>query len=291
MNRARVNAASLALSALLILSSCGQSSESEQQIKLEWYCSYFGKSLHPDQQLVLFAPDKEVESMVAGVMKHTGLKPNFTLFAYPGSSNALAGMDKQNRLIFYDPIFMRDVVFKTRSDWTEVSIIAHEIGHHLLGHTLDNVGSRPDRELEADHYSGFTLQKMGATLDQATAAMRLLGSDQPSQTHPVRSQRLREIQAGWHEAAQLERRPAYTAKCLFNGNPNPYYVASNDHIIGVNQFGQAVIVGRKIPPTYPGFAWMFQISTTGAYGVDSNGIIWDVYPNGAPFRVGYVTTP
>jgi hypothetical protein len=77
------------------------------------------------------------------------------------------------------------------------------VGHHLQGHTLQAGGSRPPTELEADRYSGYVLFRMGATLDQSQAAMRALGSDTGSATHPDRSSRLAAITNGWVAACEL----------------------------------------------------------------------------------------
>ena len=81
-----------------------------------------------------------------------------------------------------------------------MSILAHEIGHHLSGHTITKKGSNPNDELEADKYSGFVLYKLGASLSDATYAIRELGSENGSSTHPPKSERIRAISQGWNEA-------------------------------------------------------------------------------------------
>ena len=78
--------------------------------------------------------------------------------------------------------------------------------------------------------------------NQATAAMRLIASNQPSKT------RLLAIQAGWRQAVELQRKRAYMAKCLFSGDPNPYYGRLQSLHRWRKPWGQAVIVGRD-PPT------------------------------------------
>ena len=76
------------------------------------------------------------------------------------------------RVIAYNRQFMQDVARTTGdSDWSGTSILAHEIGHHLSGHTLLPGGSKPPIELEADKFSGFVLFKMGATLPEAEKAI------------------------------------------------------------------------------------------------------------------------
>lgn len=87
----------------------------------------------------------------------------------------------------------------SNNSWSSISILAHEIGHHLQGHTLSNSGSRPPIELEADKFSGFVLAKMGASLEDAQSAILHLVSDNASHSHPGRSARLDAIAFGFKE--------------------------------------------------------------------------------------------
>ncbi|MEP6847047.1 MAG: hypothetical protein ABI861_13635, partial [Panacibacter sp.] len=82
---------------------------------------------------------------------------------------------------------------------------AHEIGHHLSGHTLLQGGSRPDLELEADRFSGYILYKMGATLDDAQIAIKIFSSDNSSSTHPAKKSRLVAITNGWLAAKEQDK--------------------------------------------------------------------------------------
>lgn len=90
--------------------------------------------------------------------------------------------------------------------------MAHEIGHHLQGHTLVPGGSRPPSELEADDFSGFTLYQMGAELEDAQKAMATFGDPNGSATHPPRDQRLVAIEKGWDRAKKLHPRSGGVAK-------------------------------------------------------------------------------
>ena len=80
--------------------------------------------------------------------------------------------------------------------------MAHEIAHHLSGHTITPGGSRPEIELEADKFSGFVLQKMGAPLIAATQMIMTVGSDHASPTHPAKQQRADAIREGWMESCR-----------------------------------------------------------------------------------------
>src|SRR6185312_2225684 len=81
-----------------------------------------------------------------------------------------------------------------------IFILAHEIGHHLDGHTEAGLKSCPAIELEADQFAGFVLGKMGATLQQSQLAMYYISTIASSKTHPGRYDRLAAIEKGWNKA-------------------------------------------------------------------------------------------
>ena len=131
-----------------------------------------------------------------------GLKPRFELRATNEVQNAAAVVYGGQRYLLYNPQFVAAVNRAGRTDWAGISILAHEMGHHLNGHTLRGGGSNPADELEADEFSGFVLRKMGASLAQAQAGMAVVSGDEDSPTHPGRRVRLAAIGQGWQRASQ-----------------------------------------------------------------------------------------
>jgi hypothetical protein len=160
-------------------------------------CSYFGETISDD--LYEFKSSKEANGVISQIMSVMGLKPRFEIKA-ANVPNAAAVIYDNKRYILYSQNFISNLDHATRTDWGAISILAHEIGHHLNGHTLEHGGSRPSHELEADEFSGFILRKMGATLTEAQAAMRILADDEGSYTHPPKSARLEAIAVGWKSA-------------------------------------------------------------------------------------------
>lgn len=140
-----------------------------------------------------------------------GLKPRFELLATTQVQNAAAVVYGGKRYLLYNPQFVGAVNRAGRTDWAGISILAHEMGHHLNGHTLRAGGSNPADELEADEFSGFVLRKMGAGLAEAQAAMAVVSDDEASPTHPGRSTRLASIGEGWQRANQQIVASARTA--------------------------------------------------------------------------------
>ncbi|MCA8829883.1 M48 family metalloprotease [Hymenobacter pini] len=131
-----------------------------------------------------------------------GLKPRFQLRATSQVQNAAAVVYGGQRYLLYNPQFVAAVNRAGRTDWAGISILAHEMGHHLNGHTLRPGGSNPADELEADEFSGFVLRKMGASLADAQAGMAVVSDDEASPTHPGRRTRLTAISDGWLRANQ-----------------------------------------------------------------------------------------
>ncbi|ALW86968.1 hypothetical protein AUC43_18920 [Hymenobacter sedentarius] len=129
-----------------------------------------------------------------------GLKARFELRATRDIDNAAAVVYDGKRYLLYNPDFLSAVNRAGHTDWAGISILAHEMGHHLNGHTLRPGGSQPADELEADEFSGFVLRKLGASLAQAQAAMATVSDDEGSATHPGRAPRLTAISQGWQRA-------------------------------------------------------------------------------------------
>lgn len=141
-----------------------------------------------------------VPQMVYDITQISGLRPNFHVGAgQVGNAAAALGRGPQGliRVIVYNPTWMQEVLRQTRTDWASYSIIAHEVGHHLQGHTLLAGGSHPTIELQADEFSGFVVARLGGTLAQAQLAMQSFGSVNGSATHPPRQMRLLAIAEGW----------------------------------------------------------------------------------------------
>ncbi|MEM9024266.1 MAG: M48 family metalloprotease, partial [Bacteroidota bacterium] len=92
-----------------------------------------GTAQQPDPNYL--EPDKEAKVAVSRIVQYTGLAPNF-IIVEGDVSTALAYIKDNKRYIAYNPAFIRKLRTKTRTDWGAVSVLAHEIGHHLSGHTL-----------------------------------------------------------------------------------------------------------------------------------------------------------
>lgn len=208
-------------------------------------CSYYGEAITGD--ITAYEAGTSAQNVVKDIMAVIGLKANFELRA-ANVPNAAAVLLKGKRFILYNPEYMNQINSRTGSNWAAISIFAHEIGHHLNGHTLDNVGSRPQTELEADEFSGFVLHKMGASLTDAQAVMSLIASLRGSHSHPARADRLAYIATGWANAGN-DNLPASTAVASVTRKPKTILTeapVTRQNVVVQNTVAQNIVAKRHV---------------------------------------------
>ena len=156
-----------------------------------------------------FSSDTEAENILNQILEVTGLSKNFVLSPCAEINNAIAVSFKGTRYILYDPKFM-SLLSSNTSNWTNVFILAHEIGHHVNGHSIDvvlfsqNIVEAPvllkkrQQELEADQFAAFVLAKLGANLNDVLGSVSMISdNDDRYSTHPRRSKREEAIKKGY----------------------------------------------------------------------------------------------
>ena len=146
--------------------------------------------------LPYFTTSADGEKIVSSILGAMGLESNF-IVKEAHVPNVEAKIRHHERYILYNPEFVNRVNAVTKNKWASIFILAHEVGHHLEGHTLLDINSRPSIELEADEFAGFVLHKMGASLQQSQVAMYYISNSDASKTHPARAARLAAIEKGW----------------------------------------------------------------------------------------------
>ena len=152
-----------------------------------------------------YQSEVEAEKEVDNILNNIGLYRNFIIKECPGISNAIAATVQSSlgtfeRYIIYDPEFFKKVKNATGTNWSAVSILAHEIGHHLNGHNLVAGINSHEAELQADEFSGFVLAKMGASLSETVMAINTFSSNEYSSTHPKKDDRIKAITKGWNRS-------------------------------------------------------------------------------------------
>ena len=168
-----------------------------------------------------FASVYEAKDIINNMLDSIKWKENFNVREENGIRNAYATIIRNARWIIYDNNFLEDIDAYSATKWASISVLAHEMGHHYYNHVISNQGSTPPKEIEADAFSGYVMQKLGANINESLAAMNAIASDQASYSHPAKRDRLAAITRGWNTAkAEV---PGNTN----NGNTNPNQVGNS----------------------------------------------------------------
>lgn len=210
---------------LIGLVSCNQAGKQEVTLTseagraLRQGCNYSGTLEDSDELCNFyrgnnFATYENAELALEKILAVTGMSKRFVLQECGDISNCVATSYKGVRYILYDREFM-DAIASNTTSWSNLAILAHEIGHHVNGHSLDLVvyateAAEPptlsesrQMEIEADEYSGFIMKQLGASLSEAQEAITLLADDDNDSysTHPSLSKRLKAIEKGYNRAS------------------------------------------------------------------------------------------
>ena len=218
--------------------------------------------------------------------------------------NAAAEVRGGERYIRYNPTFLADAKSQAGTNWAVYAVMAHEIGHHLQGHTVKPGGSRPPIELEADEWSGWAMGKLGATLEEAQVVWSNNPNAPGSNTHPPARERLSAIEKGWNRASSdgpvevpdTEDEQVDPSKPLPNPTPQPQqqfvgecYVQGEHAYVGAdnNLYNSTtrMLVAQMLPPRIPGCVNMIRGVPSGwEFCLNAQ---YQVYNTTNPMPVGY----
>jgi hypothetical protein len=103
--------------------------------------------------------------------------------------------------ILYDARFMKSLE-RRAGRMGVISVLAHELGHKVNRDDsfFSGLAHPWDKELRADHISGYVLARLGASLSAATAALRSLYQPFGGPSHPGTPMRIPAVEAGWRQA-------------------------------------------------------------------------------------------
>lgn len=258
-------------------------------------------------QLNSFKTNLEAQRALQKVVTPLGLNATeFILVPCNGIDNCVAVTFDGVRYIIYDNNMLEALESRTQSGWISLSILAHEIGHHIKGHTIkrsSNLSQQRSNELEADFISGYVLATLGASIADAQIAMNNLPhptcSEEHNFDHPCREKRLQSIREGWNAA---KNRNIYNNKSTV-GLPTVFsYIEENLY----NEFkncGGELIVNTSIYPEISSFFkhWNgnYEMNVYGIWNTDAPKMIIDnvtFYPfllsplyEGYNWHGGYIT--
>ncbi len=185
---------------------CGQT-----KINIDKACGYYGE-YEGNNEIVIKKASKKYSEIIDSICSKMSIINKYKIYEAP-IGNAVALYYQGQYIIIIDPIFLTEIADGTKSNFSIISILAHEVGHHILGHSLKpaslNDPNRPVQELEADEYSGKVLNKInvdnswGSSINYAVDIKK----------HPAL------VYNGY--PGNLERKAA-----IFNGLYNGYYFSS-----------------------------------------------------------------
>jgi len=180
-----------------------------------------GYKIPPRSLKSSFSSVYEAKEVVNSMLDIIQWKENFNLREQNGIQNAYATISRGQRFIVYDNNFLEDIDAYAKTKWASISTMAHEMGHHYYNHVVSGQGSNIPSEIEADAFSGYILQKEGASLAYALAAMTAIGTDRASATHPAKRDRLAAITRGWNAARANTSATAANSGSQTNNTPPP----------------------------------------------------------------------
>jgi len=182
-------------------------------------------------------------SAVEALLAQSSLPMNFVVTKNQDpkrSQNAYAEIDEYGiRHIKYDDDWLKSLDSNPRR-LESYTVLSHEIGHHLAGHTLDldkaeilfkhsqycreASGSYDQKicdrevlkfyqvirlhELEADRFAGYMMFNFGAKLEEVQRVFndQPVVSEDPKSTHPIKAKRLAAVKAGYQLAVSDRKR-------------------------------------------------------------------------------------
>jgi hypothetical protein len=242
-----------------------------------------------------FASVYEARGYINNILNQVNWEQNFQVKEQNGINNAYATIINNQRYIVYDNRFLENLDNYAGTKWASISVLAHEVGHHYYNHMFNESENSLSKELEADYFSGFVMEKLGASLQEATAAMNQIASERASSTHPGKTDRLNAITNGWNKAyGSSTQGPARIPSPSRSSSPSSYpsqqqQTTADDSWIQLSLYGNSDMTvylsddGRKFTAapvkTSEPFVFKFDVYDYGwlRFGNGRNGRTYKLY--------------
>ena len=186
-----------------------------------------------------FTSNYEANNAVDKILSVIGTSQKPILQPCSNINNAVAASYKGQRYILYDKDFMESLTVGRNKYWSNMFILAHEVGHHINGHSLDiilyqndvinpkSLSTRRSQELEADEFAGFVMAKLGATFNQTSKVLLNIPkiSNDYDSTHPSTDKRIRAVKNGWERGyVKKETKTVYVSDAIGEYERSDSYV-------------------------------------------------------------------
>jgi tetratricopeptide (TPR) repeat protein len=218
-----------------------------------------------------FSTNNEAQIALTKIINVLGISQRFAIYQCNGIDNCQAVTIRGIRYIFYDSYFMKTISTNANSSWTNLSILAHEIGHHVNGHTVDllaamtggikspTLAEKRQQELEADELSGYVMAKLGASLIQAQQAINLssFNGDDSYSTHPNKTKRLVAIEKGFNKAKNSNSLAINSNSSSVAESETYFYLALNNQTSSNPNYNFIINNYTKAIELNPNFAYAY----------------------------------
>jgi len=158
----------------------------------------------------MYRPSPEVSALVEYITKFHSANIKFEIFCtdLPKGTNAQAMFYQRRQIIAYEWPLEAKLADSSERQWDIVAVLAHEIAHHMLGHTLDLSNDRKRMELDADRFAGHTIGIMRGEQDDAMKAInQYINDQQQGPEYPSKTARKKAARDGWTRAISLALDP------------------------------------------------------------------------------------
>ncbi|HEX6996442.1 MAG TPA: hypothetical protein VF339_20090 [Gammaproteobacteria bacterium] len=139
-----------------------------------------------------------VPQVVERIKGELGIQVDFDIYIAEEEDNAMAAVANGRRILIVDVGFLERLNVIAGTGWGAIQVIAHEVGHHIAGFSA----ASHRNELNADYWSGQTLQRLGAARTAATRAIMAFGTEVDTPSHPNKYRRAATIERGWDDASR-----------------------------------------------------------------------------------------
>ena len=152
----------------------------------------------------------EGQELVNKILKSINIQnANFDIKPCRNIKNAAAIIWDDRRVVLFDDYYLKAL---NGSDdyWFFLFVFAHEIAHHLNGHTLQQSQSLVDarkQELDCDRFAGSIIKKFNGTKDDIRKSLKKLPHPaQNNSTHPVLVDRIIAALEGYDDILAEEKK-------------------------------------------------------------------------------------
>ena len=206
--------------------------------------------------------DSSADESLEAILSVVGAAKRFMLYPCDKINNAVAYTSPTSgfRYILYDEEFMNSLSNRNNKYWANMAVLAHEVGHHINGHTLgEDVSQYNNRlqELEADEFAGFVLSKLGAALKEVEEIFSNLGQDGDDtyRSHPNKTRRLNAINKGFEKARLngniTQKKLSSDEEYYYRGEEN---TEKEEYNKAIEDYTQALKI-KKTAEYYNGRGW------------------------------------